>query len=124
MLGARLNNIDELFEIYALYVFQWKLTGRRNENIWGATFQKGIDRGAASRVERQDKESQIIECAGETSDDIFNVISEVNRDPFCARDFVDVRAEGLNILSQVVCWVVSLYCLWNRYFKNERMSIS
>lgn len=114
VLGARLNNIDELFEIHALYVFQWKLTGRRNEDIWSATFQEGIDRGAASRVERQDKESQVVECAGKAGDDIFNVIGEVNRDPFCVRDFVDMRAEGLNVLGQVVCWVVSLYCLWNR----------
>lgn len=98
MLGARFNNIDQLFEIHTLYIFQRKLPGRRNEDIRGTAFQEGIDRGAASGVKGQDKESQIVECAGKAGDDIFDVVGKVNRNPFCARDVADMRAEGLDVL--------------------------
>lgn len=103
MLGAGFNNIDQLLEIYALYIFQRKLSSGCNEDIRGAPFQEGIDRGAASRVEGQDEEGQAVECTGEAGDDIFNVVSKVNCDPFCARGVADVRAEGLNVLGQIIC---------------------
>lgn len=103
MLGAGFNNIDQLLEIHTLYIFQWKLSSGCNENIRGAPFQEGINRGATSRVEGQDEEGQAVECAGEAGNDIFNVVCKVNCDPFCARDVVDVRAEGLDVLGQVIC---------------------
>lgn len=98
MLGARFNNIDQLLEIYAFYMFQWKLSSGRNEDIWGATFQEGIDRGAASWVKGKDEESQVVECTGETSDNIFNVVGEVNCNSFRTRNVADMRAERFDIL--------------------------